>query len=74
MKKYLFFILVLILTACNHVSVPTQYTDNNQLPAIYPDYAGVTIPVNIAPLSFEFIHLSRLCRSDHTCQHRSSFF
>ena len=55
MKKYLFFILVLILTACSHTSVPTQYTDNNQLPAIYPDYAGVTIPVNIAPLSFEFM-------------------
>ena len=52
MKKYLFFILVLILTACSHTSVPTQYTDNNQLPAIYPDYAGVTIPVNIAPLNF----------------------
>ena len=34
-------------------SVPTSFTEANQLPKIYPDYVGVTVPVNIAPLTFE---------------------
>lgn len=46
------FTLLLALTACNRVSVPTQYTQSDSLPAIYPDYVDVTIPVNIAPLTF----------------------
>ena len=35
------------------VSVPDSYTQKDELPAISPDYADVTIPVNIAPLSFQ---------------------
>ena len=43
--------LVLILTGCSGVKVdnPKQM---NTLPDIYPDYIGVTIPVNIAPMEF----------------------
>ena len=44
---------ILFLAACNGASVPTQFSDSQQLPNIYPDYAGVTVPVNIAPLSIE---------------------
>ena len=44
---------VILLVACGP-SVPTEYTQSDQLPAIYPDYAQVTVPVNIAPLSFEY--------------------
>ena len=43
---------ILVLTACNHVSIPTEYTQVDSLPKIYPDYVDVTIPVNIAPLNF----------------------
>lgn len=41
------------LASCQQAQVPTQYTDNNRLPQIYPDYTDVTIPVNIAPLTME---------------------
>ena len=43
----------LFLAACGP-SIPTKYTELAQLPPIYPDYTQVTVPVNIAPLSFEF--------------------
>ena len=35
----------------------------NHLPNMYPDYADVTIPVNIAPLNFEIRnkHLCNIC-------------
>ena len=33
-------------------SVPTNVTQKKELPDIYPDYVGVTIPVGIAPLNF----------------------
>ena len=44
---------VALLAACNNPQVPTDYTQSNELPKIYPDYTEVTIPVNMAPLSFE---------------------
>ena len=40
------------LAACGP-SVPDVFTDSKELPKIYPDYTNVTIPVNIAPLTFE---------------------
>lgn len=44
---------VLMLTACgSHPDVPSNCTSSNATPVIYPDYVGVTIPSNIAPLSF----------------------
>lgn len=39
-----------LLTACS--SQPTNVTKVDQQPSIYPDYIGVTIPVDIAPLNF----------------------
>ena len=42
--------LSLLLMACS--STPTDVTVTNQLPAIYPDYIGVTIPDGIAPMNF----------------------
>ena len=41
----------LTLVGCA-VGLPESYTQKDELPAIYPDYTDVTIPVNIAPLSF----------------------
>ena len=52
MKKILFTLLsVLLLTACSTETVSDAKQEKNQ-PNIYPDYLGVTIPVNIAPLNF----------------------
>ena len=39
-----------LLVACT--SVPTDVTRVDRLPAIYPDYVGVTIPAELAPLNF----------------------
>ena len=39
-----------VLTAC--VPSPGDVTATDELPPIYPDYADVTVPVNIAPLNF----------------------
>ncbi len=52
MKKIFFSLLsVLLLTACTTETVSDAKQEKNQ-PHIYPDYLGVTIPVNIAPLNF----------------------
>ena len=49
---YLLLAVALLLTAC------TERVDNavptGQLPRIYPDYVGVTIPDGIAPLNFDY--------------------
>lgn len=47
------FCMVCGFAACHNVKVPEQFTDTNTPPRIYPDYADVTIPVNMAPLTFE---------------------
>ena len=54
------FAIATVLTGCHHASVPEHYTDVNKAPDIYPDYRDVTIPVNIAPLTFEM--------NDSTCE------
>ena len=41
------------LTSCQQAKVPEKYTQSSQLPVIYPEYTEVTVPINIAPLSFE---------------------
>ena len=43
-------LLTLLLVGCH--SLPKDVTEKNQLPQIWPDYVGVTIPVGIAPLNF----------------------
>lgn len=48
MKKYLYLLATLLLAAA--CTGTTTYVD--ELPDIYPDYIGVTIPAGIAPLDF----------------------
>ena len=44
---------IFVLLGCtNRVENPTVI---NELPKIYPDYVGVTIPVEIAPLNFNSV-------------------
>ena len=45
-------LLVVLLSACD-TKLPSEYDEKDELPRIYPDYVDVTIPVNIAPLTFE---------------------
>ncbi|MDE6742149.1 MAG: hypothetical protein K2J58_07445 [Muribaculaceae bacterium] len=47
-------ILSLLFGACSSHKVPTEgISDAAGIPAIYPDYTGIVIPPNIAPMNFE---------------------
>lgn len=53
MKKiYIVILSALLMASC--ASTPENPQKTNQLPQIYPDYIGVTIPVGIAPLNFNW--------------------
>ena len=55
MRKLLFtfsFLLLFTLSCSKHPSLPSSFTQTNEEPEIYPDYVGVTVPPNIAPLNF----------------------
>ena len=52
----LFSLLVLpslLLVACQN-KIPENFWESDDLPSIYPDYTNVTVPINIAPLTFRF--------------------
>ena len=52
--KHLTYLLCMFLVACgvSHPDEPTDFVDVADSPQLYPDYAWVTVPVNIAPLNF----------------------
>ena len=53
MKKLLVIIAAaIIFTACSN-QIPKTFTESEAYPGIYPDYTDVTIPVNMAPLTFQ---------------------
>ncbi len=41
-----------MLAACGH-QIPANYWESDKLPNIYPDYTNVTVPINMAPLTFQ---------------------
>ena len=43
-----------VLVGCRNARVPETFTEAGKAPAIYPDYCDVTVPVNIAPPTFEW--------------------
>ena len=54
MKKIgIYMVAVILLAACHQPKIPDTFAEVDKAPAIYPDYCDVTIPVNIAPLTFE---------------------
>ena len=57
--KYILAVGMLACVACseNSPSVPEKYDKVSSAPAIYPDYADVTVPCNIAPLTFRIEEL-----------------
>lgn len=54
MKKAILCLCVSVLLLLSCGSVPENVQKVNELPEIYPDYIGVTIPADIAPLNFNF--------------------
>lgn len=44
--------IIILQTLLSCTPIPSDVTKSEALPAIYPDYMDVTIPVNIAPLNF----------------------
>ena len=52
MKNFIVYISALALLLACAPSVPEQSVSMDRMPEIYPDYAGVTVPCNIAPLAF----------------------
>ena len=53
MKRLLYISCCCWLAVACGPSVPDTAKESDRLPKIYPDYVGVTVPVNIAPLTFE---------------------
>ena len=51
---YSLLLMLLALTACHNATIPETFTKVGKAPKIYPDYCDVTVPVNIAPLTFEW--------------------
>ena len=47
-------VAVLALLAACTPKVPTEFATAESMPAIYPNYMGITIPCNIAPLNFMY--------------------
>ena len=54
MRK-IFSIIVLIATIVSCTEHPSNAVKSDSLPAIFPDYIGVTIPAEIAPLNFNIV-------------------
>ena len=54
MKRILLFTAAATLLMACGTHIPEEFTETDELPNIYPDYTNVTVPVNIAPLTFEF--------------------
>ena len=52
MKTILYMCACVLLTACG-AGIPEIYTESQELPKVYPDVIDVTIPQNIAPLTFQ---------------------
>jgi len=61
MKKLFFAAFLPMLLACQQAMVPENFAQSDELPPIWPDYVDVTVPVNIAPLTFM---LDEVCVSD----------
>ena len=52
MRKIHFIYIILALLCCASACKPGKAEPAGAQPGIYPDYAGVTVPCNIAPLRF----------------------
>jgi len=54
MKKYINILAVVLFVALNSCNSKVEnFREINRLPVIFPDYTGILIPPNIAPLNFK---------------------
>ncbi len=60
--------LVVLLASCSEPSVPEHYSQLTTSPRIYPDYADVTIPVNVAPLCMELLNKAQDAVVRYSCE------
>lgn len=51
MKPYITLLVALIITSCNSPKI-NDFTETNTAAKIFPDYNGVALPPNIAPMNF----------------------
>ena len=51
-RLFIFTALATMLAGCGN-KIPQNFWEKDELPAIYPDYTNVTVPINIAPLTFQ---------------------
>lgn len=58
--KYGLYLLVIAATLCGCHSTPENPVISDSLPQIIPDYTGVTIPAEIAPLNFGMADAERM--------------
>ena len=57
MKRIVYALLggLFLLAACQDAKVPADYAETDTTANIYPDYADVTVPINMAPLHFQLM-------------------
>lgn len=46
---------LLLMAQCRQAEVPANYTQSKALPRVFPDVTEITVPVNIAPITFELM-------------------
>lgn len=61
---------VLFAGGCTAVDVPGDYVQTDREAALYPEYAGVTIPCNMAPLHFRIDEDADAYRTRLSCKSR----
>lgn len=49
---YLLLLAGLLCAACSKPKLPASFTESGLSPTLFPEYTGVTVPCNIAPLTF----------------------
>jgi len=55
MKKYFNLLLIVMMMVSCSMEDEKQCLVNGRLPEIFPDYIGVTIPANVAPMNFSVL-------------------
>lgn len=70
MKQLLYILVCLLFVGCGNThDLPSSYTQIDRLPSIFPDYAEVVIPPNIAPLNFMIDEEGiEDCRAEFSCR------
>jgi len=54
-SSVIFAVLIAAIAGCSRRQPPTQYNTVSSQPRIKPDYSGILIPPNIAPMNFHII-------------------